>query len=275
MANSGRCRICLMGEYYWHHTVLSCDEYHKFEPEPISGEASPLTGQHFARIHMREQEEADSLRAGGASTGEQPPISRDRDDTPQLTECPTCRAPYSYIPGIFRPVRSCTCSAVHPVSGTEQSDEAFWKYLDDNAEVVRRWPGWMRGDYSGFASGGTEESARPRIINSGTYGELPAKIRDLELIQPHEWDNMTGWQQRDWLMEHWPAADPSLTPHHDKKMLEAIAEDGLLVTWDKDYKFSFSQVVRLMVEFALEHHQEAQAIGDSEPSASAQKEAGQ
>lgn len=38
-----------------------------------------------------------------------------------------------------------------------------------------------------------------------------------------------------------------------KEMLKAIAEDGLLVTWDKDYRFSFSQVVRLMAEFVIEH----------------------
>jgi len=51
----------------------------------------------------------------------------------------------------------------------------------------------------------TETASAPCITNSGTYGELPAKIRDLGLIQPHEWDNMTGHQQRDWLIENWAA----------------------------------------------------------------------
>ncbi|MFL6314830.1 MAG: hypothetical protein ACJ71W_22215 [Terriglobales bacterium] len=37
-----------------------------------------------------------------------------------------------------------------------------------------------------------------------------------------------------------------------QKELEALAEDGLLVTWDKDHKFSFSQVCRLMAEFVIE-----------------------
>jgi hypothetical protein len=53
--------------------------------------------------------------SGGASTGEQQPnVSRDRDDIPRLTECPTCHKPYTYIAGIFRPVRSCTCDPSRP-----------------------------------------------------------------------------------------------------------------------------------------------------------------
>jgi len=88
----------------------------------ISDEASPNCATHNSPVcEMCNWPQA----RGGASTGEQPPISRDRDDTPQLTECPTCRAPYSYIPGIFRPVRSCTCSATRPVSGTEENSKSL------------------------------------------------------------------------------------------------------------------------------------------------------
>lgn len=51
-----------------------------------------------------------------------------------------------------------------------------------------------------------------------------------------------------------PAAEPQpQSAGPSQEMLEAVAEDGLLVTWDKDYKFSFSQVVGLMAEFASEH----------------------
>lgn len=63
-----------------------------------------------------------------------------------------------------------------------------------------------------------------------------------------------GWENKSVL-----AAQPQPAPRAQlpgREMLRAVAEDGLLVTWDKDHKFSFSQVIRLMAEFAENQLQE-------------------
>jgi len=95
MANSGRCKKC--GELAWHanHSVN-----HDFEPEPISGEASPLctlTGHECGTDTVMKGHTCPDERnhfqcpkvnwaAGGASTGEQPP------------KCVYCQETDKYMP---------------------------------------------------------------------------------------------------------------------------------------------------------------------------------
>src|SRR5690242_20470062 len=69
MANSGRCCIedCGEPEDSWiHNEGIAYPFAHPFQPEPISGEASPVPLDSAVR---------DSWLAGGASTGEQPPVA--------------------------------------------------------------------------------------------------------------------------------------------------------------------------------------------------------
>jgi|SRR5882757_3753853 len=67
-----------------------------------------------------------------------------------------------------------TCQKAEPASTGEQpkeSDEAFWKYLDENREAVRRWPGWMRGE-SNEAARPSGPSAPISELNAGPYQGL-------------------------------------------------------------------------------------------------------
>lgn len=214
--------------------------------------------------------------------------NRERDDVVQSTECPTCHKPYVFISGIFRPARSCNCpplaSEVAPVCKCGHPKTGAEAPLDLEPlkrERDRKW----------------ENEPPQHVINIAASALHWRQIEIQKLsakATPYDWNWTLGHMQRlrnaifktipeaekmsniaDEKLEFWPSelkirldkaeaklSSPSpgeLRPQPDKEMLEAVAEDGLLVTWDKDYKFSFSQVVRLMAEFAIENDVRATA----------------
>jgi hypothetical protein len=195
-----------MGEYYWHHTVLSCDEYHTFEPEPISGEAQTIVEASLEILGVTNETSGDTQdllpEAGGASTGEQPPVCE-------------CGCHGSLRKGVEE---SCPCCAARPVSGTEPSLKAI---LDAARTDVQSRPQWEQERVYGKPSvvSGTEESVGPLVetIHKAYSDLVNERIPYIKGQMDHSvnkaayelWCVIAG-------LERIAAAAPSLTPRCPK-----------------------------------------------------------
>lgn len=187
MANSGRCKHC---NFLPEDTAVHGDGplHHKFEPEPISGEATQVCacGDSGCTGHL-----------GGASTGEQPPRRSCMNHNEYSEACDDC----------WRE----TNMAARPVSGTEpavpECDCGAGPHLKSRSLGMGL-----------DAAGGTEESAGPRIEawptifavrglhgSNGAYFNRAAAERFIaERTEPHKYR----------IVEYIPkeAAAPSLAP---------------------------------------------------------------
>jgi hypothetical protein len=116
----------------------------------------------------------------------------------------------------------CNCSAkaktALPSEGTRATDQAQRHAFPFNSQrcdemVHERRPGTDMC-YCGKESfaGAASPAEGPTPTNSGTFGELPQSIRDAEIVEPHEWDNMNVRAQRDWLLSKLDAMLAGLKP---------------------------------------------------------------
>jgi hypothetical protein len=131
MANSGRCKVCHKTDSDGDHfrvgvTYQIADKsFHKFEPDPISGEASDFneirTGVYEAASVPNKVDDArvaEIINRGGASTGEQPPQCSAQSPHPAHT---FGGRPMQYCSGIEPEWKKC------PQCGRENSVETWRK----------------------------------------------------------------------------------------------------------------------------------------------------